>query len=646
MELIISILLMLAATVGANIIYSFFPKIPLAFYQIGMGFIVSWLPQFDQFQLKPEVFFLAIIAPLMFNEGQNTSNFSLKNHLKTILSLAVFLTVVTILVVGVFLHQIWPALPLALAFCLGAIVTPTDAVAVSSITENFHIPKTMLETLENESLFNDAAGIVALDLAINAFNTGKFSLIEGISNFLVVFFGGIIVGLLTGILLVIIQLFFQQHFFNSTTTILSINLLAPFSIYLIAEEFNFSGILAVVAAGIIHGIYKKRLRLTSTENQVALSTMWEIISQLLNGFVFVLLGVTLPRNMIELSNSNSWNSEALLFLALSIYCLMIILRFLWNHYGLVKKTKRKTKKQLRNSWIMALSGIHGTITLAMAFSLPLIFKKDLFPFRTNLIFLAEAIIVISLITPTIVLPHLLPQKKRFFTIRQFNKLLTNMIDYAIQQLKEEKEVDYLTMGQVIATLHTQRGRNSYGDSKRISQLFQKTLNLEIKTVNSCSNKGLINSENAKYYNFKLMLNSRKMILNPWSRIKIDWKILKNIFLNSKIYLEVKNHQTSYLEDFKVMEKIGFRAIINYLKKSRGDRQKDIHILHHYYEIRHQRINQPQKNSNIRELLISAFQYEYLYLQQAAKNKENPRELIQALSEKISTDQFVYITSDN
>ena len=202
MELFFSVLLLVMATVVANIIYSLFPRVPLAFYQIGAGFILSWLPQFNHFQLEPEIFFLIILAPLMFNEGQNTSYLSLRRHFKAIISLAIVLAILTIFIAGGLTSWLWPALPTALAMSLAAIVTPTDAVAVSSITANVQVPQNVMETLENESLFNDASGIVALNLAVVAFSTGAFSVTASVGRFIVVFLGGVLVGIILGGLLV------------------------------------------------------------------------------------------------------------------------------------------------------------------------------------------------------------------------------------------------------------------------------------------------------------------------------------------------------------------------------------------------------------------------------------------------------------
>lgn len=656
MELFFSILLLIIATVGANIIYSFYPRIPLAFYQIGTGFILSWLPQFNHFQLEPEVFFLIILAPLMFYEGKNTSYLSLRHNWKAIISLAIVLALVTIVIAGGLTSWLWPALPLALALSLAAIVTPTDAVAVSSITAGVEVPAPVMETLENESLFNDASGIVALNLAVVAFSTGHFSLFGSVGRFLVVFVGGVIIGIILGSLLVLLQLFFQRHSFNVAAVILPVNILAPFLVYLAAEELHLSGILAVVAAGIIHGIYQKQLRLTSTGNQVVLTTSWEILSRLLNGFVFVLLGVTLPRNMIDLADFGSQHFIVLMVLAVGLYVVMTLLRFLWAQFGLVKVPAANDREHQKNSWVIAFSGVHGTITLAMAFTLPLVVNNQILPFRTDLIFIAETIIVISLIVPTLVLPKLLPPQKKAFTIKQFNRVVTQMVDYAIQELQAHHNEDYLTLSRVIDLLHTQRGHREHASAKKISHLFQRTQSLEAAIINDYARNGEISWESAQRYEIKQLFYLRKILLKPWTRFKLAWTILRLLFFNQRQLLikayQFKKHPTpeseNYQTDVRKMENWGYHAVIKYLRRmQRPDNKAEIRILRHYYELRHQRINNPVDNAaNESELLIAAFQYEYSFVQQAAQKQELSEDLVQAINEKISTDQFVYMTSDD
>ncbi|NVY96650.1 sodium:proton antiporter [Lactobacillus sp. DCY120] len=660
MEIFLNTLLLVTATVVANIVHSLYPSIPLAFDQIAAGFALSWFPQFDHFQLDPELFFLMILAPLMFNEGQQTNYTSLRKNFRSTLSLAVVLAVVTIVASGLMAHWFWPVLPVALLFCLAAIVTPTDAVAVSSITSNIEMPELLMETLENESLFNDASGLVALSVALTAFRTGHFSLSLGLESFFVSFVGGVCLGVILGFLFVLIQIFFQRRLFNAAAIILPFNLIAPFLAYWLAEEFHLSGILAVVALGIVHGIYQKRLRLTSTSNQVVLTTSWEILSSLLNGFVFVLLGVTLPRNMIELSQSSQLHLSVLLELSIGLYVLMFVFRFLWTWFGLVKIPFRHQRERGKNGLIVALSGMHGTINLAMAFSLPLVVKKNLLPFRTDMIFISEVVIVLSLVIPTIFLPRILKPKQRSFTMREFNRNLVKMVDYATQELQTNDYDDYLAASRVITLLNSQRGHHEQASFKQVAQMLERTQNLEVAIINDYARNGQISYENARRYNWKQWSYLKHASVNPIIRLRVGWKMMRMTFSHKKPapknpgwiprYLptaidqvDVDQHQI-----FRRMESWGYRAIMTYLRRmQRPENKAATRVVRHYYEIRHQRMNQKHTSSAVEEeLLMKSFQYEYSYIQQAAKTGKITPELATALNEKVSTDQFVYLTSDD
>lgn len=201
---------------------------------------------------------------------------------------------VTVLVVGAGLHLAMAVLPLTLCFALLAIVTPTDASAVNSIFEANPIAEEQAGILQHESLFNDAAGIVLFDLSLTAFISGTFSLKLAVGMFLWEFLGGLLFGSLMGVVIVSTRLFLIRYNDDTPIIMVLIQLLSPFLIYLLAEKLLLSGILAVVAAGLVQGSERDKLRLTSSRMQLVTSNVWEIVSGTLSGVVFVLLGLSLP----------------------------------------------------------------------------------------------------------------------------------------------------------------------------------------------------------------------------------------------------------------------------------------------------------------------------------------------------------------
>lgn len=656
MSLFFTCLLLIIATIAANIIYSLYPKIPLAFYQIATGFALSWLPEFTHFNLKPEIFFLIIIAPLMFNDGQNTDFHSLKSNFRNVLSLAIVLAILTIVVGGFFIHWLWDALPLSLALALTAIVAPTDAVAVSSITADIEVPESLMQNLENESLFNDASGLVALNLALAAFVTGKFSIWHSVGTFLTTFVGGVIVGIVLGLLLVSIQIVFQRRLFDATAITVPFNVLTPFIVYLVAEELHLSGILAAVAAGVVFGIYKRQLRLTSSSNQVVLSSTWDIISNLLNGFVFVLLGISLPRNLLAIVDYNNLHFSTLILLASGLYLLMLALRFLWVYWRWIK-LPAMGQSLAKTSLIIALSGIHGTITLAMAFSLPIMQHGKLIPFRTDLIFVAEIIILLSLVVPTFLLPRLLPAKVSPFTINEFTDQLVKLVNYAIQELRENNDQNPLALSHVITLLNSQKLDNARANPKQVRNLLEKTESIEFTAIDHfVQNNDDVDSKIVWQYNRQQMLQMRKIITNPLIQLKmwcklvvLRWRI-RRLKRKRTVQFSKKDHRALIRnkEQLRKLESVGYQAVSKYLKQLRDPENiAEVNLVQHYYAYRHQRFsNNETDETQERDLIIIAFQYEYEFVQQELRKHQLAPELVTALNEKISTDQFVYMMSDN
>lgn len=332
--------------------------------------------------------------------------------------------------------------PLALA--LAAIVTPTDAVAVKSMTGNNDMPKGVGEALELESLFNDATGLVMLDLALSVLSKGTFSVVEGIGHFLFVAVGGVVVGIIGGVLLVMLRFNLNRHGKNPELTTIPISLLTPFAIYLLAEHFGVSGILAVVATGIEHNWEADRLRLTSTNVQLTSRTIWNILADILNDFVFLILGISLPEVARNVTQMGWQGAAALLGVSVLIYVVMWVVRYAWALRGDSSSISaffgdRKSDERPFFARLFAVSGIHGTVTLAMAFSLPNKIAGHAFPYRNELIAIATFVILISMVVSAIVLPWKLPQKTEAYTMADLDHIRNEMVDYVILQMRSQIE---------------------------------------------------------------------------------------------------------------------------------------------------------------------------------------------------------------
>ncbi|MFC6323062.1 cation:proton antiporter [Companilactobacillus baiquanensis] len=661
METVFLVLLLIAAVVGANAIYARFDLIPVAFLQMAGGYILSFLPVYKHFEFEPEIFLLVIISILMFNDGQNTNIRKLMHQMGTTLSLSVVLAILTILVVGVVTHNLIPQFSLPLALALGAIITPTDAVAVSSITSKVLVPTDAMNTLENESLFNDASGIVAFNLAIATLVTGKFSITSGISSFLYVFVGGILLGLVLGYVIVAIRIMLINMRVDTPSVIVPFTLLTPFIVYLFAEMIGVSGILAVVATGLIHGMQQDRLRLTTSRLQIVMSTTWSIISSILNGIVFVLLGASLPGVIGHLHERDTSSVAILIGLGILLYLIMTIMRFLWTQLGFAEIRAWSSHDKIMNSLVMALSGVHGTITLAMAFSLPLTLSGHAFTYRVDIIFIASVVILTSLIVPTLVLPFMLPKKVPAITENELSKAKSEMVRSAVQMVQRDFN-DSAECGEVIRILEGQRTYEGRPNRGKLEYLFAQTFEIEKDIVDKMLSNGEITIQESNMY-----MNVARQILIHNQRgfrkqaiLMIKFVFLAKISLNKKArkrrqdIRRVKRDYRGRTRDeairqnrqiwnrMKEIEVTPYKAVIKYLTDQMTDENEiEIGIVRRAYDQTHRRLSGTRAMEDSQnEILIQAFQHEHNFIQTQVASNKYSREVGNEMYQQISTDQLV------
>lgn len=661
METVFLVLLLIAAVVLANAIYARFSLIPVAFLQMAGGYILSFLPVYKHFEFEPEIFLLVIISVLMFNDGQNTNIRKLMQRMGTTLSLSVVLAILTILVVGLVTHRLIPQFSLPLALALGAIITPTDAVAVSSITSKVLVPKDAMDTLENESLFNDASGIVAFNLAIAALITGKFSITSGIGNFLYVFVGGILLGLVLGYIIVAIRILLINMRVDTPSVIVPYTLLTPFIVYLLAELVGVSGILAVVATGLIHGMQQDRLRLTTSRLQIVMGTTWSIISSILNGIVFVLLGASLPGVIAHLHDRDTSSIAILVGLGILLYLIMTLMRFLWTQLGFAEIRAWSSRDKIMNSAVMALSGVHGTITLAMAFSLPFTLSGHSFTYRVDIIFIAAVVILTSLIVPTVVLPFMLPKKVPMITENELSEAKSEMVRDAVQMVQRNFS-DSPECGEVIRILEGQRSYEGRPNGEKLENLFAKTFEIEQNVVEGMLSEGQITLQESNMY----MRIAKQILIHNQKGFRRQILLMLKFSFVTKISLskkarkrrqEIRRVKRRYRGQsreeaikqnkkmwnrIKEIEATPYKAVTSYLSQQMtDDNEVETGIVRRAYDQTHRRLSGTRAMENSQnEILVQAFQYEHNFVQtQVAINKYS-HDVGNELYQQISTDQLV------
>jgi CPA1 family monovalent cation:H+ antiporter len=413
----VALVLLLAVVVSGALARMSPLPLPLPLVQIALGAGIASVANLGV-ALKPDIFFLLFLPPLLFLDGWRIPKEGLFRDKGTILELALGLVVFTVVGVGFFINWMIPAVPLAVAFALAAIVSPTDPIAVSAITARVPIPKRLMHILQGESLLNDASGLVCMRFAVAAALTGRFSPVDAFATFLWLAIGGIALGVGVTWIANIAKNWVSQHFGEETGSQILISLLIPFGAYLLAEHLHCSGILAAVAAGITMSYVEQRGRALAV-TRVRRSAVWDTVQFSANGIIFVLLGEQLPRLVASAAQvvRESGHHEPVWLLAhvVAIYVALAILRFLWVWTSLrftLFRAARKGQKPFVPSWRLiaatSLAGVRGTITLAGVLTLPLTTTDgSAFPARELAVFLAAGVIILSLIAASIGLPRLL-----------------------------------------------------------------------------------------------------------------------------------------------------------------------------------------------------------------------------------------------
>ncbi|NOG22155.1 Na+/H+ antiporter [Xanthomonas perforans] len=412
------VLAMLLAVAASGYLIRILPfSLPLPLVQIALGAVVSGV--FDAgHELEPELFFLLFLPPLLFLDGWRIPKQGLFRDKAAILELALGLVIFTVIGAGFFIHWLIPAMPLAVAFALAAIISPTDPVAVSLIASKVPIPKRLMHILEGESLLNDASGLVCFQFAVAAVLTGTFSVAAASLTFLWVALAGLALGVATTFGLSRIQAWIWRHFGEEPGSAILVNLLTPFAAYLLAEAFHASGILAAVAAGITMS-YVEMAGNAPGNMRLQRSAVWDTVQFTFNGIIFVLLGEQLPgildgavRSVQEAGHLNPW---WLAVYVATISLSLMALRFVWVFLSLrwnIFKAQRRGEAHVSPPWrivvAVSLAGVRGAITLAGVLTLPLMLEDGSpFPARQLAIFLAASVILVSLLVASVALPRLL-----------------------------------------------------------------------------------------------------------------------------------------------------------------------------------------------------------------------------------------------
>ena len=437
--------LIVLTCVAASSVIDKFVNVSIPVIQVVIGLLVALvLPSVQEVHLESELFMLLFIAPLLFNETRETNIRALLLNLNSILSLAIALVVVSVLSVGYALHLMVPSIPLAAAFALASALGPTDAATVTALKSNIHLTHRQQTLLSGESLINDASGVVAFQFSVAAAVTGAFSLVDAAGSFTVLFVGGVAMGIVTGFAFSAINAMLGRLGYEDTVANVLYEVLTPFLVYLLAETFHVSGVLAVVAAGLVIALPRRQSNnaLFARQKLVSDST-WKVISFLINGTIFVFLGMQLPLAVLPGTNGGL-NILQILGIVVVITLFMHAVRFAWLYALETHKLHKgghlctgkddasdsedsngeKTDEQskptctpkpisitstelIKNVLVTTIAGAKGAVTLSIILTLPLMTQSGAaFPQRDLLITIAAGVILATLLLADNLLPVL------------------------------------------------------------------------------------------------------------------------------------------------------------------------------------------------------------------------------------------------
>ncbi len=505
------ILILLICILLSNVISRFLPYLSIPIIQIAMGAIIVIINPMFNIELDPHTFLLMFIAPLLFYDGKHVDKKSLWKERKNILLLALALVFATVLVVGALINWLIPPISLAASFALAAALSPTDYVAVSALSKKIDLPNKVVHIIEGEGLMNDASGIVCFKFALAAALTGTFSIFNATINFFFVALGGVIVGLILEMVLINFEKWINSLGMEDLTVEVLLQILTPFVVYLISEEvFNVSGVLAVVAAGMVNTISNSKSKYDAIRLKEVSENTWSVLVYILNGFVFLIVGLQLPSIITTAFLEASINTPVAILYVLIISFMLLFLRFIWVlfMYSIGDKSDEASiKVNWYDALLTSLSGVRGSVTLATILSIPLTLENGKpFPNRDLILFLAVGVILVTLLIATFILP-LLAKKDSTEEADYSEKLKKAQIKVwkdTIETLKS-RESDNPYVGMAIAEYKYQisqieRGNTYYKSweirSKEEKKLLINCFKMEIENTQRLLAENIIDEETA------------------------------------------------------------------------------------------------------------------------------------------------------
>lgn len=485
-------------------------RFPFPIALVLCGVAVSLVPGLPVITLSPEIVFIVFLPPLLYGAAWNTSWHEFKAAIRPISLAAVGLVLFTMLLVAVAIHALIPSMGWPLAFLIGAIVSPPDAVAATAVTKGLGLNPRLIAVLEGESLVNDASGLIAYKYALAAVAAGNFVLWQAGLSFFIAATMGILIGLAVGYIMYLVH----KRFICDAIIEVTLTLLTPFASYLLAEEFHFSGVLAVVTTGLYLSFRSGDI--LSHQSRIMAYAVWDVVIFVLNGLIFILIGLQL-RNVM--AGMTGYSTRELLLYGAVVSFVVIIVRFIWVVPAvylprMLSKRIRMEALDPRNLVVFGWAGMRGVVSMAAALALPLQMADGTnFPHRNLVIYLSFCVILTTLVLLGFTLPWVIRRLKLephsivaeeylvrteivSSAISHIEENLSLLNDDLLNNIKSKYEVKYNRLQK------TDLPANYFGKGKTLasnifnqySQIQLDLLNIERQTLKQMHRQGKASEE--------------------------------------------------------------------------------------------------------------------------------------------------------
>ena len=449
-------------------------KISYPIFLVIGGLLISLIPEMPMIQLDPQLVFTIFLPPILYEAAWYTSWNSFWKFRRPIGLLAFGLVFFTSCIVAFVSNALIPGFTLALGFLLGGIISPPDAVAATSVLKGIKMPKRIITILEGESLINDASSLIVFRFALAAVITGHFVVEEAISDFFIVGIMGIVVGLAIAHVLYVIHRFFPTNSNIDT----ALTLMSPYIMFIAAEHFEFSGVLAVVSGGLF--LSYRSHEILDHSSRIQTQNVWATIIFILNGLIFILIGLELP---VIIHGLNGYSLEEGIKYGIIISIITILIRFVWVYpaaflprFSFKKIREKEPNPGWKGPFIIGMAGMRGVVSLASALAIPLTLSNGQdFPQRNIILLITFVVILITLVIQGLALPivikslkveeidDLIPEEEQSTSIKL--RLMKAALTYMERNLSED-----ITQNELVENLQKRLKNGIALTSERLESL--------------------------------------------------------------------------------------------------------------------------------------------------------------------------------